>query len=93
MSKAPPRARQRITGNKQEDICASVLFDVKMNFSPTLRTMHLQEIVQAELGARLLKNHLEKLRKAASLKDLAGTMGKELLNFKFSWFQRTVFLC
>lgn len=58
--------------------------------------MNLQEIVQAELGARTFEepltgqqqpfqqwwNHiLEKLRKAVSLKGLAGAVDKEVLNF------------
>lgn len=40
-------------------VFATVLLDVKINFSPTLGTLHLQEIVQAERGVRLLKNHLQ----------------------------------
>lgn len=49
--------QRRMAQETGEDIFATVLFDVKMNFSPTLEIMNFQEIVQAELGARLLKNH------------------------------------
>lgn len=59
MSKASPQGTQRMVEQTGTGIFATVLFDVKINFSPTLGTLHLQENVQAELGARLLKNHLQ----------------------------------
>jgi len=49
--------QRRTAQQTGKDIFAAVLFDDKMNFSPALEIMNLQEIFQAELSARFLKNH------------------------------------
>lgn len=58
MSKASPRGTQgRTAPQTGEDVFATALFDGKTIFFPALEITDLGEIVQAELGARLLKNH------------------------------------
>lgn len=94
--------------NKQEDICALVFFWCQDEFFPNVgnnaftgncpgrtwcKTFEERLPGQLQPSQQGWGHILGEVRKAASPKDLAGTMGQELLNFKFSLFQRTIFLC
>lgn len=99
----PKAHRERL--NKQ-DIFATVLFGVKMNFPPASGEMNFQETVRAERGARLLENcSLARCRHLSSdgnpswknsERRQAWKVWQELWARKFknfqTWTQRRVFL-